>query len=92
VGLRKSHDDDVISVTRPYLSAKLLDAADDLGHVTTLVQVDGLEEAGLGYTVVLAERQEGLNVLHLRIALPNTVILRAVFKLAKVIISGISFI
>jgi len=49
-----------------YLAAELLNAADDLAHVSSVVQVDRLEQTGLWHSVRRAEVHERLNVLHLR--------------------------
>ena len=48
-----------------HLCAELLDTVEDLGHVAALVQVDGLEEAGLRHAVRLAVVEEHVDVLHL---------------------------
>jgi len=52
---------------RSYLSSKALDTRQKLRHIGTLVQVDCLTEVRLRYAVILTERQEHLNVLHLQI-------------------------
>ena len=49
-----------------YLSTELLDAADHLGHITSLVKVDSLKQTCFRYTVVLAECTKRLYVLHLK--------------------------
>ena len=58
--IRRMKTDDVT-----HLRAELLDTVEDLGHVPALVQVDGLEEPGLRYSVSLAEVEEHVDVLHL---------------------------
>ena len=47
------------------LTAQLLNAADDLSHITTIIKVDSLKQTCLWYTIRLTEVHKSLNVLHL---------------------------
>lgn len=51
---------------RSYLCAEAAEAVDDLSHVPAFVKIDSLESAGLVHTHILAEFDEGSDVLHLR--------------------------
>jgi len=53
------------------LTAELLNAADDLCHVSSVEEVDRLEQTRLGHSVRLAEVHERLNVLHLHSQSPT---------------------
>jgi hypothetical protein len=55
----------VLVVRYGYLSAQCVDAADDLPEVLVFIEVDGLEEIGLGDTKRFAGGEEVADVLHL---------------------------
>ena len=48
------------------LATELLNTADDLTHVTTVVEINCLEQTGLRHTVRFTKVDERLNVLHLK--------------------------